>query len=562
MNHIGYHLRDIYFNKKSGLLKFSHGNINKTLCFQDSNLIFAKTNQPEEKLGEVLYKLGKISKEIYSKIDLYIKPGEKLEDSLINQELISKRDLYDGWVYQMREIALNIFPLFKGKFEFEPMEAFKEQEFESIISIPLLIEDGVRGMIYHPAIKEFLEKKILSRKRKGHLYLLKKEEKDILYLIDGKTSSEEILDSTGYNPDFFWKSLYLLYCLNFTDFVVEKEIEEEKVGEIKKPPAVEEMKEEEVEAPPPKEEEKVEEIRAAPEEEEVKVEEAREGPPVEKEEEKIEEAPPIAEEVREEAGEEEGKEEEKEEEEAKVALSEEDKERLAEVEALAEKLSSLDYYQIFDVSRGASESEIKKVYFDMARKYHPDSFERDLPPELRKKIEDVFDVITKAYETLMDKEKRDEYDEATELPAEEEEEDLLKKANIRFRQGKTLYNRARYDDAVILLEEAVRLRQDKGSFFLLLALTESKIPSLVTKAEHDFLRAIELESWNPECFIGLGLFYKQQGFRARAKKQFNKALEIDPGHSVALKELAEISEEEGKKKGKGLFSFVQKKLKK
>jgi curved DNA-binding protein CbpA len=548
VNHIAYHLRDIYFNKKSGLLKFSHGNINKTLCFQDSNLIFAKTNQPEEKLGEVLYKLGKISKEIYSKIDLYIKPGEKLEDSLINQELISKRDLYDGWVYQMREIALNIFPLFKGKFEFEPMETFKEQEFESIISIPLLIEDGVRGMIYHPAIKEFLEKKILSRKRKGHLYLLKKEEKDILYLIDGRTSSDEILDSTGYNPDFFWKSLYLLYCLNFTDFVVEEEIEEEMAGEVKKPPAVEEMKEEEVEAPPPKEEEKVEEIRAVPEEEEVKVEEVREGPPIEEEEEKIEEAPPI--------------EEEEEEEEAKVALSEEDKERLAEVEALADKLGSLDYYQIFDVSRGASESEIKKVYFDMARKYHPDSFERDLPPELRKKIEDVFDVITKAYETMMDKEKRDEYDESTELPAEEEEEDLSKKANIRFRQGKTLYNRARFDDAVILLEEAVRLRQDKGSFFLLLALTESKIPSLVKKAEQDFLRAIELESWNPECYIGLGLFYKQQGFRARAKKQFKKALEIDPGHSVALKELAEISEEEEKKKGKGLFSFIQKKRKK
>ena len=104
-----------------------------------------------------MYKLGKISKEVYSKIDLYIKPGEKLEDSLINQELISKRDLYDSWVYQMREIALNIFPLFKGKFDFESMETFKEQEFESIISIPLLIEDGVRGMVYHPAIKEFLE---------------------------------------------------------------------------------------------------------------------------------------------------------------------------------------------------------------------------------------------------------------------------------------------------------------------------------------------------------------------------------------------------------------------
>jgi len=480
--------------------------------------------------------LGKISKEVYSKIDLYIKPGEKLEDSLINQELISKKDLYDGWIYQMREIALNIFPLFRGKFEFEPMEAFKEQDFESIISIPLLIEDGVRGMRFHPSIKEFLEKQTPVRKRKGHLYLLKKEERDILNLIDGKLTAEEILNSTGYNPEFFWKSLYLLYCLNLMDVGVEEKaiVEEVKEAEEPLPPEKEEEKEEEIKEPPPleKEEEKVEEIRATPSaEEKEKVEEVKEPPPIE--------------------------EKEVEKEEPKVALSKKDKERLPEVEALADKLSSLNYYELFEVSRGASEDEIKKVYFDMARKYHPDSFERDLPPELRKKIEDVFDHITKAYETLTDKEKREKYDEATELPADEEEEDLSRKANIRFRQGRTLYNRARYDDAVILLEEAVRLRQDKGSFFLLLALTESKIPSLAKKAEQDFLRAIELESWNPECYIGLGLFYKQEGFRARAKKQFKKALEIDPGHSVALKELDEITGEE-KGKGKGLFSFVKK----
>ncbi|NIM91342.1 MAG: DnaJ domain-containing protein [Candidatus Aminicenantes bacterium] len=547
MNHIAYYLRDIYFNKKSGLLRFTHGSINKNLFFQNSNLIFAKTNQPEEKLGEVLYKLGKISKEVYSKIDLYIKPGEKLEDSLINQGLISKRDLYDSWVYQMREIALNIFPLFKGKFKFEPLEAFQEQGIESIISIPLLIEDGVRGMKYHPALKEFLEKKILSRKRKGHLYLLKKEEKDILNLIDGKTSTEDILDSTGYNPEFFWKSLYLLYCLNFVEFAFKERAVEEIVEKFKEAPPKEEEKVEEIRAASPeeKEEEEVKEIKEPPKEKEVKVEEPL---PDEKEEEKVEEVkepPPV-----------------EEKEEPEIVLSEEDKERLGEVEAWADKLPSLDYYQIFNVSRGASEGEIKKIYFDMARKYHPDSFERDLPPELRKKIEDVFDQITKAYETLTDKEKREEYDESTELPEEEEEEDLVKKANIRFRQGKTLYNRARYDDAVILLEEAVRLRQDKGSFFLLLALTEAKIPSLEKKAEQDFLKAIELESWNPECYIGLGLFYKQQGFKARAKKQFNKALDIDPLSTIARKELDELSGKEDKKIGKGLFSFVQKKRKK
>jgi len=527
MNHIAYHLKNIHFRNKNGLLKFTHGNIKKTLCFQGGNLIFAKTNQPEEKLGTVLYKLGKITKEVYSKIDLLITPRQKLEESLIDQGLISKKDLYETWIHQMREIILNIFPLFKGEFVFEKMN-FSDQSLESVISIPLLIENGIRGMKYHPAIKQFMEKKVPFQKKKGYSYLLTKEEKDILTLIDSKSAFEAILNSTAYSPELFWKSQYLFYCLDLIGISGEEiEAEEKKEKPRVTPPAKKKVK-------------KVEKARVIPEKK-VKVKKVKVAE-VEKEKEKKIEKPP-----------------EKKEEKVKTPEkppSDKDRERIDEVTALAEQLSGLDYYEILKVSKSASEGEIKKSYFDLARKYHPDSFERELDQESRKKIDDVFAYITKAYQTLIDKEKRDEYDSSAEAP--EVEEDLSRKAEIKFRQGKTLYNMKRYEDAVILLEEAVRLSSSKGRFYLLLAMTESKISTFKRKAEQDFLKAIELESLNPECYVGLGLFYKEEEFKARAKKQFKRALEIDPDHKVALRELEELSEGE-EKKGKGLFSFVKKK---
>jgi molecular chaperone DnaJ len=70
----------------------------------------------------------------------------------------------------------------------------------------------------------------------------------------------------------------------------------------------------------------------------------------------------------------------------------------------AVSLAKKDFYSILGVSKSSSESDIKKAYFALAKKYHPDV---NKEPEAKNK----FAEISTAYETLGNPEKRRLYDD-------------------------------------------------------------------------------------------------------------------------------------------------------
>lgn len=78
--------------------------------------------------------------------------------------------------------------------------------------------------------------------------------------------------------------------------------------------------------------------------------------------------------------------------------------------ALYMKTLTPDFYKILNVSRGATQSEIKKSYFKMAKQYHPDMIPKDLPEAQKKEMAKKFQQIAEAWDVLGDEEKRKQYD--------------------------------------------------------------------------------------------------------------------------------------------------------
>ena len=414
----------------------------------------------------MLFRLGKLSKDDFDRIDEYIEPKKTIGSVLIEKGLITKESLQDGLVYQMREIVLNMFSVFDAEFRFQDKADFDEQVFDVKLKIPVLIEEGIRGMKHNPALETFLTNKIPAPKSIDFYLRLNEGERELYEMIKGADEAGELLASSKANPEFFWKSLYLLYCLDLVDF---------KAGRKKETPAP-------------------------------------------------------------------GKKEE-----PKPKLTEE--ERLAEVFEFHNNIKAFNYYQILDIGENASLEDIKKSYFQLARKFHPDLFSRELPSETIHKIDAVFDSITKAYNTLSDEKRKGEYDKSLSAPPEDDKKNQAKEAEKRFRQGKTLFDQGRYEEALVFLEQAVRLSQDKARYFMLLAMTQGKLPIYRKEAEKNFIRATKLEPWNAEAFVGLGVLYKREGLHVKSKKQFERALQIDPDHRIALRELR------GEKKSAGKPSF-------
>ena len=64
-----------------------------------------------------------------------------------------------------------------------------------------------------------------------------------------------------------------------------------------------------------------------------------------------------------------------------------------------------DFYKALGVSEDASESDIKKAYRKLSRKYHPDLNPGDAAAEKK------FKAISEAYDVLSDKKQREEYDQ-------------------------------------------------------------------------------------------------------------------------------------------------------
>lgn len=78
--------------------------------------------------------------------------------------------------------------------------------------------------------------------------------------------------------------------------------------------------------------------------------------------------------------------------------------RLIKLIHTSSSLSAKNYYETLGVARNSSQKDIKKAYYQLAKKYHPDSNKGD--PESAKKFQEV----SEAYEVLSDETKRRDYD--------------------------------------------------------------------------------------------------------------------------------------------------------
>jgi curved DNA-binding protein CbpA len=88
-----------------------------------------------------------------------------------------------------------------------------------------------------------------------------------------------------------------------------------------------------------------------------------------------------------------------------------DVERRKWVLGLHVRLQSLTHYELLDVPRDADKKAIKRAYFNLAAKLHPDRYFGKKLGTYRARMEALFSRLTEAYDTLLSVEQRAAYDQ-------------------------------------------------------------------------------------------------------------------------------------------------------
>lgn len=130
--------------RKSGLLHFTLGGGDKTLYFQNGEIVYATSTFPEEELGEILYSLGKIDRETMQGARQFAGGKIPLGKVLIDQEIVSSKDIWAANRSQVETIVYNLFAFSQGGFVFVARPLNEDMVVRLSMNTQNLIMEGLR----------------------------------------------------------------------------------------------------------------------------------------------------------------------------------------------------------------------------------------------------------------------------------------------------------------------------------------------------------------------------------------------------------------------------------
>jgi len=248
---------------------------------------------------------------------------------------------------------------------------------------------------------------------------------------------------------------------------------------------------------------------------------------------------------------------------------------LGEIANYEKIIKSGTFFDLLSVEREVSTSEIKKSFFRLAKKFHPDTNPEFFRGEFRERAEEVFTRIGEAYNTLIDTKAREEYVYALDHQISQEDLDMANRALEAegvFVKAEILFKKGDFRGAQNLIEEAIKLNPDEPEYYVYLGWCQFKSTrgAAADQARESLQKSIDMGLRDKIDMANyyLGMLAKVQNRSIEEqRKYFSVAVEANPNNTLAASELRHIDMRAekgapkkapaGKKKG-GLFGRFKK----
>jgi tetratricopeptide (TPR) repeat protein len=516
-------LREISAAELSGALRLTRERARTVIYFDAGEIIYATSNLRAYRLSEAMRRWNVLNEHLLAAAQ------EKTSDlefgaALIETGALNREKLDALMSRQVSELLCHMLLWTEGDWEFDPRARLAEDVRVKITPEKLLIESARRL----PA--EFIAKRFANKSEKlfpesqatDELNLLPTEA-FVLTRVDAALSINELLTVGGLPED---ETLHIVYTLALGGFLRRESW----------PQAL-----------------SAEEIARARSVKASQPQQAEATKPVEVEAKSDPKSSPVTQQVVNQA----------------VSAAEEQYDEQSEIDALFAMIrKTTDHYQMLGVRRSANTGDIKRAYYALAKRFHPDRFRRGADAAQLLRIESAFAQIAQSYEILKNTATRAAYD--SKLLKQEQDEranraaEAAKQAEINFQagaraasikastpanmpqatptaqqaeqsfqQGFSALQQGNRAAAIALLGEAARLAPNEPRYRAHFGHAMTSEQRLRRSAEAELKAAITLDANNAAYRVMLAELYNEIGLIRRAQGELDRALSIEPQNDAA-----------------------------
>jgi tetratricopeptide (TPR) repeat protein len=220
---------------------------------------------------------------------------------------------------------------------------------------------------------------------------------------------------------------------------------------------------------------------------------------------------------------------------------------------------------ILGIDEAASADRIKAAYVDKKERYHPSRFMKKVQQDLKEELQIIEARLLESFLAVreqklgaaraagtstervvnLDLDSLSMRKELTKTEKQSFEEEKTRRAEQFFGKARDYFKMGDFFNCIRYCEFATSYSDKNAHVFSLLGQALQRNPDYrwQKRAEVALMRAVELEPFNPAHFLTLGHFYRSHGLYAKAKKEFEKTLELMPSHQEAKTCLKELERE-------------------
>jgi hypothetical protein len=207
-------LEQLRASKSTGILSLVSGGARKAIYLKEGRVVFGSSNLPNDRLGEILIRDGKITVEEYETSIKAISKGKRQGKVLVEMGALSPKDLWEGVQFQVQEIVYSLFQWDEGQFHFEESSLPEKERITVDLDIQHLILAGLRRVDANGAIQSHYPEGmlVLERAHGPAEGVLESYEAHVFTLVDGEKSVQDICHESEIGDNETLKLLYALTC--------------------------------------------------------------------------------------------------------------------------------------------------------------------------------------------------------------------------------------------------------------------------------------------------------------------------------------------------------------